>query len=259
MRRRCAPAAVGLVALLASVALLAPAAALGERLPLLELRTLNNFLFDVLLESNMGMSNGLGDAYDGCYMLRVAGAEVLTPSVTFLFAGRGVASPRIDLADGLRVSRQVYMPADADWARYYDLVINPSKTSRTVTVEIFGNLGSDSATKVTGTSDGDLAVEPSDAWIATDDFADGEGDPSLAHVFRHQGSKLSPSRVTLESDNLSVEWDLKLAPQGRAAILFYAVQTKNSAEAARVAAELVKLDAKARAHLSPEDLRLVRN
>lgn len=257
MRRRpSARAVVGLVALLAC---LAPAAALGGRLSRFELRSLNGFLFDVLIESNLGMSNGLRDAYDGCYMLRVAGTEVLTPSVAFLFAGRGVASPRVDVANGLRVSRQVYMPADADWARYYDLVINTSKTSRTVSVEIFGNLGSDSSTKVTGSADGDLVVEASDAWFATDDYADGDGDPSLAHVYRRQGSKLSPTRVALETDDLSIQWDLKLAPQERAAILFFAVQTKNSAEAARVATELSKLDAKARAHLSPEDLRLVRN
>jgi hypothetical protein len=256
MRRRPIPRVLLLVA--AALALV-PAAALANRMSLFELRTQGLMVFDVLVESNMSLSNGLIDAYDGCYALRVAGTEVLTPSVTFLFAGRGVQSPRIDVGGETKVSRQVYVPADADWARYYDLIVNTSKSARTVTVELYGNLGSDSSTKVTATSDDDLQVEASDAWLATDDFADGDGDPALAHVYRRQGSKLSPTRVTLDMDNLSIQWELKLPPQGRAALLFFAVQTKNGAEAVRLARDLTKLEAGAKAHLSPEDLRLVRN
>ena len=247
-----------LKALILLLLVVAPAVALGARMRLFEVRTVNNLLFDVMIESSMGMSNGLRDAYDGCYMLRVDGSEVRVPSATIIYAGRGVQSPRANVND-LTVSRKVYMPSDGDWARYYDLIINSSRRRRTVEVEIYGNLGSDSATKITGTSDGDMQIEVSDTWFATDDFADGDGDPSLAHVFRRTKGRSRPDSVRLERDNISVSYQVKLAPRARAAFLFFAVQTKNSAEATKVARRVAGFGKKAREHLSAAEIRAIRN
>lgn len=238
---------------------LLPALAFGARMRLFEVRTGNNFLFDVMVESSMGMSNGLSDAYDGCYMMRVSGAEVRTPSVTILFGGRGVQSPRQQAGSAIKVSRQVFVPQTGDWARYYDLLVNDSKRMQSLDVEIYGNLGSDSSTKLVGTSDNDMVIEASDRWFATDDFSDGGGDPSLAHVFRRARGKLAPDSVTLERDNISIHYKLKLRPRARAALLFYAVQTKTGAEATSLASELTKFGPAAKRHLSAADIRLIRN
>jgi len=246
-------------ALLLVLLVVAPAIAMGAGLRLFQVRTANNFLFDVMVESNMGMSNGLNDAYDGCYMLRVAGSEVRTPSATILYGGRGVQSPRTAVGNLFKVSRQVYVPTKGDWARYYDLIVNTSSSKQSVEVEVFGNLGSDSSTKVTQTSDNDLSVETSDLWFVTDDFEDGAGDPTLAHVFRRQGSKRSPERIALDMDNISIRYRLKLAPRGRAALVFFAVQTSNSTEATKLARELTAFGAPAKAHLSTEDIRRIQN
>jgi hypothetical protein len=242
-----------------TVVVLLPALAFGARLRLFELRTGNGFLFDVMVESSMGMSNGLIDAYDGCYMLRVSKAEFRATSFTVLFGGRGVQSPRHDVTSDIQVSRQVYVPRAGDWARYYDLIINDSKRPQTIDVELYGNLGSDSSTKLVGTSDNDMVIEPSDHWLATDDHSDGSGDPSLAHVYRRAQGKLLPVAVTLERDNISVQYKIKLPPRGQAALVFFAVQTKTGAEATNLARELTKFGPAAKAHLSAPDIRLIRN
>jgi hypothetical protein len=244
--------------LLVTLLLSAPLIAFGARMRLFEARTANGFIFDVMAESSLGMSNGFRDAYDGCYMLRVNGAEVRAPGVTILYGGRGVQMPRQDVG-GITVSRQVYIPSEGDWARYYDLVINSSKKVQTVQVEIYGNLGSDSSTKIVGTSDQDSLIENSDTWFSTDDSSDGGGDPTLAHVFRRARGKLRPQSVSLNRDSISIHYQLKLAPRARAALVFFAVQAKNGTDAMRTAQELVVFGTKAKARLSAQDIRYIRN
>lgn len=231
---------------------------LGAGLEELEVRTDGGYLFDVMVASSYGMLNGRDDAYDGCYMLRVGGAEVEPRSGAVLFGGRGVGSPRV-AAGPVKVSRQVYVPEHGDWARYYDLVVNDSKTMQTVDVEIYGNLGSDSSTKIVSSSDGDQLFETSDRWLSTDDFSDGSGDPSLAHVFRRTRGKLAPEAVSLQMDDLSIRYSLKLRPGRSAAIVLFAVQTRNDAEANRVAGELADFGAEARANLAAADIALIAN
>lgn len=243
-----------IVVVLASI----PLVALGARLRLFQVRTSTGHIFDVMVESNMGLSNGLSDAYDGCYMLRVSNNEVRTPSATILFAGRGVRSPRIDVGD-FQVTRKVYIPETGDWARYYDLIINNSRRVQTAEVEIYGNLGSDGGTKLMGTSDNDSTIETTDTWFATDDYADGSGDPSLAHVFRRVKGRLRPEQVTLERDNISIRFELRLPPRGKKALVIYAVQTNTSAKAQQIAEDLVKFGTDARAGLDPYDIRLIAN
>jgi len=244
---------------LVALALAALAAlAAGARLDIFEVRTSGGYLFDVMAESSMGISDGLSDAYDGCYMLRVGGAEVQQASAAIIGRGRGLQGPRVP-ASGIKVSRQIYVPEKGDWARYYDVFVNDSKAAQTVDVELFGNLGSDSSTKIVTTSDGDGLAEVADTWIATDDYADGSGDPSLAHVFRRDRGKMRPESVTITDDNLSIRYRLKLGPQKSAAVLFFAVQTTNSGEAARLAKELAAFGAPAREGLGAEAIRIIAN
>ena len=78
-----------------------------------------------------------------------------------------------------------------DFARTVDVFSNPTASPITTTVRIVGNLGSDAATTVWGTSDGDNLVETTDQWIGTDD-ADGTGTPAIVHYI-HGPAGLKPS------------------------------------------------------------------
>ena len=235
-----------------------PTVALGVPLNRFVVRSQNGFLFDPQADSSMALINGLNDAYDMCYRLRVDGVEFRTPSVTVLFAGKGLGSPRTTVGS-IDVSREIYVHEAGDWARYYDLVVNRSNKAQTVDVEIFGNLGSDSSTKLVSTSDGDSTLENSDTWFVTDDYVDGGGDPSLAHVFRRSKGRNRPRTATLQRDDISVRYQVKLRPRAGAAIVFFAVQTKNTTEAARIARELAAFGPVAKTNLSAAQIKRIIN
>lgn len=229
----------------------------GGPLGNIDIRTSGGFLFDVMADS-FAMLDGTRDAYDRCYMLRVDGAEVRLPSATVLFGGRGVLSPRTQVS-GVTVSRQVFVPEQGDWARYYDLFINDTKTTRTVGVEIYGNLGSDSSTKIVTTSSGDAILETTDGWAVTDDHTDGGGDPALGHVFRRARGKLRPEAVSLVHDDISFRYRLELRPRKSAAIVFFAVQANTGDEAAELSRQLSAFGVAAKARLSAADIGLIAN
>ena len=81
-----------------------------------------------------------------------------------------------------------------DFARTVDVFENPTASPITTTVRIVGNLGSDAATTVWTTSDGDTIIETTDQWIGTDD-ADGTGTPAIIHYI-HGPAGLQPTSVS---------------------------------------------------------------
>ncbi|MEC7518420.1 MAG: MYXO-CTERM sorting domain-containing protein [Myxococcota bacterium] len=201
------------------------------------------FLFDIHESSDFAgagsLGNGSVDAYDTCYALRVGGVDYMPMGASTLsLAGRQVELPTQSMA-GLTVRRLVYVPAaGGDWARYLEILDNPGASPVTTTVEIFGNLGSDSGTVISASSSGDARVDTSDLWFATDDAADGAGDPSLAHVFSGASPGLGVSTASMSGDNLEYSWSVTVPASGRVVIMHFAVQTTNRAAAAAEAMTL---------------------
>ncbi len=114
---------------------------------------------------------------------------------------------------GLSVSREVTIPntGSQDFARTIDVFTNPTSNSITIPVKIVGNLGSDAATTVFATSDGDLIVEPTDLWFGTDDANPTGGTPAVVHLL-HGPLGLAPSSVTVFDDNVEWTYSLTVAP-----------------------------------------------
>jgi hypothetical protein len=104
----------------------------------------------------------------------------------------------------LTVSREITVPATGseDFARTVDVFTNPSGSAITTTVRIVSNLGSDAATAIFTTSDGDNIVETTDQWIGTDD-GDGTGTPAIIHYI-HGPAGVAPTSVGRTGDN--IEW-----------------------------------------------------
>ena len=84
-----------------------------------------------------------------------------------------------------------------NYGRYLDHPESRAAGSN-VNILINGNLGGDSSTVSTGSSDGDTNFENTDTWVATDDSSNGGGDPSLAYVFKMKtpATELPPLCVT---------------------------------------------------------------
>jgi hypothetical protein len=206
------------------------------------------FRWDVFGDAQIG--DGTNDAYDGGLRLIVGGfgfgffAQALTEE-----AGRELLIGP-SLINGIRTSRKVFVPADDAFARYLEILENTTGFEATVQVTVFSNLGSDGATQLVTTSDGDATFEIGDDFILTDDN-DGTGDPSLAHVIAGPGGTVRPSAVSLVSDNLSYTYTLTIPAGGRVILMHFAGQNPNRAAAAASADRLVRLQGRALAGLAP--------
>ncbi len=189
------------------------------------------FLWDVQGDGSIG--DGTSDAFDGGLYLRVDGYNF--PG--FSSAGLGCGGRELSIGPanlaGLEVWRQIYVPSDDTYARFSEVLRNPSGSAVTVRVEIRTNLGSDSNTLIVETSDGDRSFTLSDRWIVTDDSSDGSGDPAVAHVFTR-----SPTNVSLSGDDLSHSFTVTVPAYGILRVTHYAVQRWERSQAIGVARRL---------------------
>lgn len=203
---------------------------------------MTSYRWDIQEFGSGELSDGTSDAYDGCYYLEVDGlAYDAGGTYTESPDGRTITLALSSIGS-LQVQRIVYVPASGgDYARYLDVVSNPTGADISSTVRIYGNLGSDSGTSVFSSSSGDAAVTTADAWFSTDD-SDGSGDPSLAHLFQGDPSTTPTSPATVASitdDNIEYSYDVTVPAGGRIAILTFALQGPSQsavqAEAMRLA------------------------
>ncbi len=152
--------------------------------------------------------------------------------------GQTVITPTQSLA-GLTVFREITVPGTGshDFARTVDVFFNPTDSPITTTVRIVGNLGSDAATAVWSTSDGDTEIGTTDWWIGTDD-ADGSGTPAIVHYI-HGARGLAPTSVLRNGDNLQWTYNVTVAAGQTARLAHYTVLGLTRAEAQSAAEVLV--------------------
>jgi hypothetical protein len=124
-----------------------------------------------------------------------------------------------------------------DFSRTIDTFTNSTGSSIATPVRIVGNLGSDAATTVFATSDGDLLVEPTDLWFGTDD-GDGTGTPAIIHLL-HGPFGLQPSSVNVIEDNVEWTYDLTVPAGETKRLAYFTVLGTTRAEAIAAANALV--------------------
>ncbi|NQD80549.1 hypothetical protein HP436_10205, partial [Pseudomonas sp. CrR14] len=197
----------------------------------------SNYQWDI--GNNGSISDGSSDAYDGGQNLTVNGQGM--PGVSFgklRLNGREVTLPAQNVNGGLRVSRKIYVPADKSYARFLELIENPTDSVMIVPVSISGNLGSDSGTRIINTSSGDMVFDASDYYVLSDDNTDNGGDPAMGHLFGDGNSSAKPTSATMSGDNYAFTWNLTLQPHSRQVLMHYAVQNYARAETQRILDEL---------------------
>ena len=205
----------------------------------------NGMLFDVQVGGYMAgqLLQGTNNAFDGLNRLQVDGADYApawaVPNLQD--GGRTLVTPSQTIS-GLTVSREITVPATGsdDFARTVDVFTNPTARRITTRVRIVGNLGSDGATTVFATSDGDAIVEPTDAWIGTDD-ADSTGTPAVLHYLHGPGG-LQPVSVVRTGDNLEWTYELTVEPGETVRLAHFTIVATTQAEAQASADRLVTDD-----------------
>jgi hypothetical protein len=229
----------------------------GSRNTLVNLTSMHAvpFQFAAIGKGAGQLVGGLDHAFDGDGRLIVGGEQFQPASGTYSFVdnGRSVVTGSATMF-GLTVSRELTVPGTgtADLVRTVDTFVNASATPITTTVTIAGNLGSNAATRIFATSDGDAIFTPEDQWVGTDD-ADGTGAPAIIHYI-HGTAGSRPTSVSLVNDN--IQWTYSLTvPAGQTVRLacFTVVATTRSAATAAAGALLspAGFDDQARAWLTP--------
>lgn len=216
----------------------------------------NNFIWDI--QQAGFINNGSSDAYDGGMRLFVDGTAFPNFSqASELQNGREV---QIGLANmsGLLITRRVYIPDNHAFARFMEVLNNPSSTDIDVQIQINTNLGSDGNSIIVRTSDGDTAIEPVDFYVVTDDTSNGGGDPSLAHVYAGPNASVTPV-VTAPLGSIIYTYDVTVPANSRVILLHFDSQNANRTVAIASADYLLGLGDGTLDGMSVEDLQDVVN
>jgi hypothetical protein len=165
------------------------------------------------------------------------------------------------LATPVTVTRNVYVPESGYFARFLEILDNPSPNAVLINIQVSGKLTS---TRIVATSSGDATMQTSDLWMVTDRPAL-TTTPAVAHVYGSSGARVVPSIASRTIDSSSritptLEWRNILVPaNGRAIVMHFSSQEANAAAAQTAAERLVQLPPEALVGLSAADASAIVN
>jgi len=138
------------------------------------------------MNSSGGMENGTNDSFDTFFILTVGVTKFPAQAATVIQDDREVVyGPALNIgATGLNVTRKIYVdntPAAVSFARFLEILDNPTGADIVVDIGIGGELGSDeSIDNITASSNGNTTVEAGDFWLTNHQDL---GDPAVGFFF----------------------------------------------------------------------------
>ncbi|MFN3200299.1 MAG: carboxypeptidase regulatory-like domain-containing protein [Bradymonadia bacterium] len=160
----------------------------------------------------------------------------------------------------LLLSRAIFVPENDGFARYREIIINPTNQPQTATLVFNTDLGSDGQTEIVATSSGDQTFTIEDDWIITDD-GDDEGSPAVVHVFSDAVGTAQPVDVSasIGVDDVTVTFEVVVPPNNSVVLMHFAAQQTTRAEALAKVDHLTGLLGATLDGLTPADQRAVAN
>lgn len=184
-----------------------------------------NFFYD--FASDGALQRGTLGAYAGMYHLRVNGANYVGAISSLSPDGREVRREVfVEPKTGLEIRRHCYVAKMSQFARFSEILSNPTDTPITVEVEIFGNLGARQQ-----------AVSQQQHFLITDDIIDGVSGhlPVLLHYHSQVNSPVI-AQVSLNDKQLSWTYSSVTIPaQSQRRLLYFVAQTTNLDAAREIA------------------------
>lgn len=166
---------------------------------------------------------------------------------------------------GLNVTRKVFVPLDGYFARYLEIVSNPTSEPVTVDLKVRTNFAAGSNTfAVTATSSGDSQLDQaSDDWMVIDD-QNATQPPAIAHVWRSGAVTLQPevsfTPAGSSPANIQTTWRSIMVEPGRTiGLLHFLVQQTGRDGAQQAADRLAQLPPEGLAGLSGDELTAIMN
>lgn len=194
----------------------------------LQLFDAESFIYDVGDEG--ALIRGSLDAYDHLYRLRINGANYTGQIIGLSPNGRKIqTSAFTEPRSGLEVERQIYVSKTNNFARYTEIIRNPTAFPQAVEIEIFGNLGSGNETVI---------IEEKKNYLITDDHvAEQSGSrPVLLHYHSQAGHTLAATH-TLSINQLSwIYPSVTVPPATEIQFIYFVAQTTDVEAANRLAA-----------------------
>jgi hypothetical protein len=189
----------------------------------------DGFRYDVQCDGELidggTVDRHLNDAYDGNYRLGLSGLQFNRQfpclSAGLLDAGGRQVALGYATFGNLQVTRKIFSPAAGGFARYLEILTNPSAAPVTTSIIISSNLGSDNNTRI--------VVAPS-ATSFTYAITDQSGiccDPLLAHIFSGAAPRLPIGAFQFlnNNDDIFYRWDnISIQPGQTVIIMHFAVQ-----------------------------------
>jgi hypothetical protein len=189
------------------------------------------------------------------------GRQIVLPVQTIPIAGSSI-----------QVSRKVFVPANDSFARWLNILTNPGTSPVTFNLITSNNLGSDNATTIVTSSNGNDTAETSDTWLTSFQqygFNCSSGpniscDPRLGHVFQGPGAVTPMSFITFPGPSPNPDepywgYTVTLAPGETKIIANFVTGQPSKAAAAAKAAQLVGLPANATQCLTPVERQEIVN
>jgi hypothetical protein len=254
----------------------------------------NNFQFDI--QKDASILNGTNTVFTGLYAGKTWGGSILDISAggtTSRFTGssfgttdsnnRQIVVHQDNLA-GLSVTRKVFVPSAGYFARYLEILANPTGAPVSVDVRVSsaiqGNVGNqDSAAAIIATSSGDNLLDVSDPatrdrWVVLDDTQAGDpfvtqGLPATSFVFDGANAASAAASATFTAPDpqillgprqLAYGWSGVTIPAGGTVALMHFIVQEIGRPAAQAAAErLEQLPPEALAGLAADELAEIQN
>ena len=184
------------------------------------------------------------------------------PAPAATCSGQQIDFP-VQAIDGLNVSRRVFVPKNDHFERTLNVFTNPGTTPITANMATANNLGSDTNTVITGTSNGSLTPADGDEWVTTFQNFSGTttSDPRLGHVLQGAGAPVGVTNVTFNNGSDRPTWGYTFTVNpGQTVILGnFAVADGTIAASKADSARLAALPANATQCMTPTDVSELAN
>lgn len=142
----------------------------------------------------------------------------------------------------IEATRQIYVPADADFTRWADRLVNTSDTDQELTVSYQGSFGWQDQIDVYDSSSGDARADTDDNWIVVDDGDEDGGMPAMAMVWQSEDSETKADGIQVyDWGDFNLSFSITIPANATGTVLLFAVQASSRDEAAALAEELSQL------------------
>ena len=242
----------------------------------------NNFPFDV--NSGGQIDRGYDDVYAGDFSTNQGAflLDVVSSGTPNRFTGASLASQEISGRQiaigqsgiaGLNITRKVYVPQDGYFARYLEILSNPTSAPIVVDVRLTANFDV-SDCSVLSTSSGDAVLDVSnpqnpDRWVVVgnpgDETPNTTSPPLTAFAFSGAGGSFPVSTATFagsqsNTGQLVYQWSSVSIPAGgTVAFMHFGVQQTSETSAQASVSRLIMLPPEALVGLTAQEMSEVAN